>query len=167
LDIGGVRVEKEVEQPFATACTTLAVGFGPYDLPQGTCGRVSVYGDCGMIERQVCTPGVTTTTVTVTTTPCPTVATTVTMTTTVTSTVTTTSTAYVPTTATVTLSITITREVTSPVIVTSPTVITVPTAVTQTTTERLVVKEADAALLAAVAVAALAVGVLIGRAKRA
>jgi len=165
LDIGGVYVEKEVEQPFTTACTTLAVGFGPYDLPQGVCGRVRVYGDCGTIERQVCTPGVTTTTVTVTSTPCPTVTTTIT--TTATSTTTVTSTAYVPTTTTVTLPITITREVTSPIVVTSPTVITVPTTVTQTATERLVVKEADAALLAAVAVAALAVGVLIGRVKKA
>ena len=54
LDIGGMYVEKEVEQPFATACTTLRVDFGPYDFPQGTCGRVRVYGDCGMVERQVC-----------------------------------------------------------------------------------------------------------------
>jgi len=164
LDIGGVYVEKEVEQPFTTACTTLRVDFGPYDLPQGVCGRVRVYGDCGTIERQVCTPEVTTTT------PCPTVTTTVTttvtrtttVTTTATSTTTVTSTAYVP----VTTTVTITREVTSPIVVTSPTVITVPTTVTQTATERLVVKEADAALLAAVAVAALAVGVLIGRVKK-
>jgi len=86
-------------------------------------------------------------------------------------TITTTSTAYVtiPVTTTVTLPITMTREVTvtSPIVVTSPMVITVPTTVTQTTTERLVVKEADTALLAAVAVAALAAGMLIGRAKKA
>jgi len=169
LDIGGVYVEKEVEQPFTTACTTLRVDFGPYDLPQGVCGKVMVYGDCGTIERQVCAPGVTTTTVTTTATPCPTVTTTITTTTTVTSTVTVTSTAYVPVTTTVTLPVTTTKEVTvtSPIVVASPTVVTVPTTVTQTTTERLVVRETDAALLAAVAVAALAVGVLIGRAKKA
>jgi len=95
---------------------------------------------------------------------------TVTTTTTVTYTTTVTSTVYVPTTTTVTLPITITREVTSPLVVTSPTVVTVPTTltytVTQTMTERLVVKEADTALLAAVAVVALAVGILIGGVRR-